>query len=116
MPVFRITTSDSRAINVEIDLRFSGDFQIIKALISMSPYTSGIWCECEGACLRAFCAEPLSSWAAVRARWAQGGEAPCKVKVLRRVCELNGYSYEELMGLPFKLFGCGKEGCGAPHF
>eukprot|EP00965_Chrysotila_dentata_P014301 474117-Pleurochrysis_carterae.AAC.1 len=77
-PVLRINTSDSRAINVEIDLRFSGEFQIIKALNCMSPYTSAIWCECEGACLRAFCAEPLSSWAAVLARWAQGGEAPCK--------------------------------------
>eukprot|EP00965_Chrysotila_dentata_P140788 4654083-Pleurochrysis_carterae.AAC.1 len=96
------------AKDVDIDVRFSGDFQIIKAINNMSPYTSAIWCMCQGAGLRQFCQGPLSSWEEVCARWADVDfDACCEIKTLTRVCHLNGYSPEVLRGLPFKPFDCG---------
>eukprot|EP00965_Chrysotila_dentata_P101844 3362126-Pleurochrysis_carterae.AAC.1 len=62
----------------------------------MPSYTFSIWCECEGEALRAFAQTPLASWADVliRRREGRGAVSPFTVKSLRRVCELNGYSYE----------------------
>ena len=91
------------------DFTFAGDFQILKSINNMSLYTSPIWCTCEK--LTLWPSEPLKDWSAVLAYFDKPGHGakPCVVKSLRRMCELAGYSYEVLVGEPFKPFNCGQK-------
>jgi hypothetical protein len=92
--------------------RFSGDFQIIKSINNMSLYTSAIWCECSGTKLNQWPGEPLPSWAAALL-WLD--KAKCVIKSLQRICALNGWSYELLIGKEFKKFDCGMSECKHEH-
>ena len=100
----------SGRLEVPIDFTFSGDFQIHKAVLGMSKYTSAIWCECthETTGMFNFRAVPATTWAEVLAWYDTIG---CVVKTLEKVCELNHYSYEVLQGKPFKRFKCTQPGC-----
>ena len=97
---------------VSIAFRFAGDFQIVKSINNMSLYTSAIWCECEGKALNSFADKPLATWAEVETYLAKS--ARCVIKSLRRICQLNGYSFEMLLGRPYKAFDCGRA-CKKEH-
>ena len=96
---------------VPVDFTFCGDFQIHKAILGMSKYTSAIWCECDHDTTGMFNLRPMpaTTWAEVKAWYAEIG---CTVKTLEKVCELNHYSFEHLQGRAFKRFKCSQPGCG----
>ena len=99
-----------RTIDVPIDFTFCGDFQIHKAILGMSKYTSAIWCMCdhETTGMFRFRDVPAVSYAEVL-RWYD--EIGCVMKTLEKVCELNHFSHEVLQGRPFKRFRCSMYGC-----
>ena len=82
---------------VPIEFTFCGDMQIHKAILGMSKFTSAIWCECEHDTtgMFRFRPTPAATWAEVEAWYLEIG---CKVKTIEKVCELNHYSYDVLMG------------------
>ena len=94
--------------------RFSGDFQILKSLNNMSLYTGPIWCTCQGDELNYWPPNEMANWAAVEHHLTKSNHK-CVIKSLRKICELNGYSYEILTGKPFKPFSCGMPNCKEEH-
>ena len=97
--------------DVPTEFTFCGDFQIIKAILGMSKYTSAIWCLCDhdGTGMYRARLDPAASWAEVLAWFIDIG---CEVKTEEKVSALNHYSHEVLMGRPFKRFKCSQPGCG----
>ena len=100
----------SGRLEVPMDFTFCGDFQIHKAILGMSKYTSAIWCECDHDTTGMFRFRPMpaTTWAEVLVWYNEIG---CVVKTTEKVCELNHYSYEVLQGKPFKPFECTQPGC-----
>ena len=95
---------------VQMDFTFCGDFQIHKAVLGMSKYTSTIFCSCDEDTtgIFKFRSMPATTWADVVAWYA---EIDCVVKTIEKVCEYNHWSYEVLMGRPFKRMKCTQPGC-----
>ena len=82
--------------DVPLEFTFCGDFQIIKAILGMSKYTSVIWCLCnheETGMYRGLTPPHLGlrCWNGSM-EWFD--EIDCVVKTEEKVCELNHYSYE----------------------
>ena len=96
--------------SVPMGFTFCGDLQIHKAILGMSKFTSAVFCCCDHDTTGMFviCSVPASSWVEVLAFYARSG---CVIKTPETVCELNHYSYEVLMGRPFKRFKCSQPGC-----
>lgn len=106
------------AKETRVDFRFAGDFQIIKSINNMSLYTHPIWCECDHAAITYWPKEELPNWEAVLKYFDKPGKGimACVVKSLRRICELNGWSYEVLTGdADFAAFDCGRPACKHQH-
>ena len=115
---FPRTTADIQlAKEISCEFNFAGDFQIIKAINNMSLYTHPIWCECDHTAITHWPAEPLPDWEAVLNYFEKPGDGimPCVIKSLKRICQLNGYSYEVLIGEEFTAFDCGQPACKKKH-
>ena len=97
--------------SVPIEFTFCGDFQIHKALLGMSKYTSAIWCGCEHDTtgMYRFRPQPATTWSEFVAWFAETG---CEMKTIDDVCSLNHWSADVLHGRPFKQFKCSQPGCG----
>ena len=106
-----VELSTGRRIQVPIDFTFCGDFQIHKAILGMSTYTSAIFCGCDKDTTGMFNFKPLpaTSWSDCESWFKEIG---CEVKTDELVCELNHDSYEDYCGRPFKRFKCSQPGCG----
>ena len=106
-----VELSTGRRVQVPIDFTFCGDFQIHKAILGMSKYTSAIFCGCEADTTGLFKFKPTPAvfWAEVEAWYNEIG---CAVKTDEQVCMLNHDSYEDYCGRPFKKFKCSQSGCG----
>ena len=114
---FPRTNADVQLAKVcRTDFRMAGDFQILKSINNMSLYTSPIWCECDKAAINYWPEKDLPNWEAILKYFNMPGKGitACVVKSLARICQLNGWSLEVLLGKAFVEFNCGQP-CKAKH-